>query len=87
MDKELRRKRLYYQSCHRGSKEMDIVFIRFADGVLPSLNEAEMDMYEALLQEQDVDLWRWFTNEAPLPPELNNAVWHKLVEINAKAFR
>lgn len=78
-------KRLYYQSWHRGCKETDLLLGRFADTALPTLSATELDQYEALLDEQDSDIWKWFSHELPLPAEHNNTVWEKLVTINAEA--
>lgn len=83
--RENRIKRLYYQSWHRGCKETDLLLGRFADAVLPGLTDAELDQYEALLNEQDSDIWKWFSHELPLPPEHDNSIWQLLVSINAKA--
>lgn len=83
--RENRIKRLYYQSWHRGCKETDLLLGRFADSALPALSDAELAQYEALLNEQDSDIWKWFTHELPLPAEHNNGIWQKLVRINAEA--
>lgn len=63
-----RRKRLYFRSWHRGVKEADILLGNFADKHLNSLSEAQLDRYEDLIQEQDVDILAWITGSAP-PPE------------------
>jgi antitoxin CptB len=73
MDRETRLKRLHYRSSHRGNKEMDIVFTRFAEHGLEGLSAAELDDYEALLDEADSDLWDWVTGK-PAP-----ARYHALI--------
>jgi antitoxin CptB len=83
--RENRIKRLYYQSWHRGCKETDLLLGRFANAALPTLNDSELDAYEALLAEEDSTIWKWFSNELPLAPEHNNRIWQLLVEINQKA--
>jgi antitoxin CptB len=72
------RKRLLYQSTYRGSKEMDILLARFAEDKLDSLSEEELLEYEALLQEEDVDLYKWFTGQEK--PPINNKIMQKLLE-------
>lgn len=85
-DRATRIKRLHYRSWHRGCKETDLLFGRFADEVLPTLDDAALDQYEAILEEQDADLWPWFCGQAPLPERyLNHPVWDALVEVNRKA--
>lgn len=83
--RENRIKRLYYQSWHRGCKETDLLFGRFADTALPKLDDAGLDQYESLLAEDDGNLWKWFSGELPLPADLDTPIWKLLVEINAKA--
>lgn len=78
-------KRLYYQSWHRGCKETDLLFGRFADAALPNLDDTGLDQYEALLAEDDGNLWKWFSGEQPLPEDLKTPIWDLLVSINAEA--
>lgn len=61
-----RRRRLYYRSWHRGCKETDVILGRFADTALADLPEDMLDLYEELLEEQDLDIWNWLTGSAPL---------------------
>ncbi len=57
------RKKLYFRSCHRGMKEMDIIFSRFAEKVLPSLPDKDLEDYECLLDLSDNDLLSWVTKQ------------------------
>ena len=43
--KQARLRKLEYRSRHRGIREMDIVFGRFAEHVLDGLSDAELDDY------------------------------------------
>ncbi len=64
-----RKKKLYFRSCHRGIKEMDIIFSQFAEAVLPDLAESELDAYERLLELPDTDLFNWATGRLEVPKE------------------
>ncbi|MEZ5722584.1 MAG: succinate dehydrogenase assembly factor 2 [Paracoccaceae bacterium] len=64
---EARLKRLSMRSHRRGTKEMDIILARFADDRLDGLDAATLDSYEALLEENDQDLYLWVTGQAPAP--------------------
>ena len=66
-EKDRRIKRLKYRANHRGIKEMDIILGRFANDRLDTLNEDEIDTFEALMEEHDRDLLIWFTGEAEFP--------------------
>ncbi|MAE50509.1 MAG: succinate dehydrogenase assembly factor 2 [Micavibrio sp.] len=62
------RKRLIFRSEHRGTKEMDLLLGSFAKKHVPEFNEQELREYEALLEENDPDLYNWIT-EQETPPE------------------
>jgi len=66
---ELKRKRLLYQSAHRGTKESDLLLGAFARAHLAGFNVAQLERYEALLDESDNDLFDWITGRAPPPAE------------------
>ncbi|WGF89427.1 succinate dehydrogenase assembly factor 2 [Marinivivus vitaminiproducens] len=70
----VRRKRLTHASRYRGFLESDLFFGRFADQHLHSLDKAQLDRYEALLQENDHDLFAWIAGRQPVPPEHDNDV-------------
>ncbi|WP_265500297.1 FAD assembly factor SdhE [Paracoccus beibuensis] len=58
---ENRLKRLHMRSWRRGMKEMDLILGRFADDCLSELGDAELDLYERMLGENDQDLYLWVT--------------------------
>lgn len=60
-ENEARLKRLQMRSWRRGMKEMDLILGPFADSHLAGLAPAELDLYEALLEENDQDLYPWIT--------------------------
>ncbi len=73
-DVENRRKRLHFRCWHRGTREADLFIGSFADRYLPEFNAEELDQFEALLCENDVDIYNWMTEREPVPPEHDNAV-------------
>ena len=62
---ETRLKRLRIRSWRRGTKEMDLLLGPFADQALADLAEAQLDAYEALLSENDQDLYAWMSGTTP----------------------
>jgi antitoxin CptB len=62
---EARLKRLSMRSHRRGTREMDLVLGPFAVARLPDLTATELDLYEALLEENDQDLYLWIASRAP----------------------
>lgn len=71
---EHRLKRLQMRSMRRGTKEMDILLVRYTDARLAALSPAELDAYEALLSENDQDLYQWISGQAPAPVEHTDMV-------------
>lgn len=66
---ETRLRRLRMRSWRRGMKEMDLILGPFADGPLAGLDAALMADYEALMDENDQDLYRWITARLDGRPE------------------
>jgi antitoxin CptB len=76
--REIRLKRLKIRSWHRGTQEMDLLLGRFADAELERLSDRELDLFEAILAEEDQDLYAWITGERPWPTSLNNLLTDRL---------
>ena len=66
-EREHRLKRLAIRSWRRGTKEMDLILGRFWDREGASLDPASLDLYEALLSENDQDLYLWVSGQSPAP--------------------
>jgi len=69
-----RRKRLMFRSRHMGTAENDILFGGFAERYLADLSEAQLERYEALLEENDIDLFNWVTGKEKAPAALDHDV-------------
>ena len=65
--RETRLRRLAMRSMRRGIKEMDVILSRYAELHLADLDEAMLDSYDALLRENDHDLYYW-TSGVQEPP-------------------
>lgn len=66
---EARVKRLHMRSMRRGTKEMDLILMRFAAARLAQMDGPALDAYEALLSENDQDLYQWVSGQAEAPGE------------------
>ncbi|WP_284165796.1 succinate dehydrogenase assembly factor 2 [Frigidibacter sp. SD6-1] len=62
-----RLKRLHMRSWRRGTKEMDLILGPYADAHLAAMGPEALDLYEALLGENDQDLYPWITGGAASP--------------------
>lgn len=75
---DTRRKRMLFRARHRGIKEMDILLGSFADRHLAGFDAAELDVFEALLEESDHDLLAWIVGDTPVPARADSAVFQRL---------
>ncbi|MBU2992806.1 succinate dehydrogenase assembly factor 2 [Octadecabacter sp. 1_MG-2023] len=64
---DVMRKRLHMRSIRRGIKEMDIILMAFSEAHLADLDEPQLQQYDALLSENDHDLYQWVTGQVVEP--------------------
>lgn len=76
---EKRRKRLLYQSRHRGTKESDLFLGAFADHYLQNFTAEQLTEYDAILAETDDVLFNWIYGRAKPPPARNGRVMRLLL--------
>ncbi len=78
---ENKRKQLIFRSNHRGTKEMDLIMGTFANQNVPNFTQEELNEYEALLTENDPDLYNWLTKKEPATDKVAAmGVFQKLME-------
>ena len=68
MTRDDRLKRLRFRAWHRGTKEADMLIGGYFDAQHEDWTMEQIDWFEALLQEQDVDIMAWAIGTAA-PPE------------------
>ncbi|WP_113319909.1 succinate dehydrogenase assembly factor 2 [Rhizobium sp. 1399] len=73
-----RRRRILFRCWHRGIREMDLVFGQFAENELPTMSEAELDEFEAIMAEEDNDLVRWIMGTWPTPEHLKTPMFARI---------
>jgi antitoxin CptB len=81
---ENRRKRLLFRAQRRGFKEVDLIFGAYAEAELAGLDEAGLDMFEALLAVPDQDVYAWLRGAEPVPPVHDNGVFAGLKKMCAQ---
>ncbi|MBA5724002.1 succinate dehydrogenase assembly factor 2 [Liberibacter sp. Z1] len=74
----LRCRRIVYRCWRRGTREMDLILGRFTDREIANLSEVELDMLESLLDEDDGNLFKWFTGMEPIPEHLRTPIFDKI---------
>ena len=68
--RETRLKRLKIRSWRRGTREMDMILGPYFDACSEGLDDATLDTYEALLSENDQDLYAWISGRDTPPDAL-----------------
>ena len=79
-DLDPRRRKALFRSWHRGMREMDLVLGSFADEHIGELTDAELDIYEALLDEADPELFKWVTGEKPTPADHETHLFRRIID-------
>lgn len=67
MDRETRLRRLAFRAWHRGTREADYMIGGFFDRYGKDWSDAELDWFETLIEEQDVDIMAWAIGTQPVP--------------------
>ncbi len=73
-DLDTQRKRLYFRSIRRGTKESDLVIGGFAEANLSQMDAGRLDQFEALLERNDPEVLSWIIGLAEAPAEFDNEV-------------
>lgn len=72
-------KRLKMRSMRRGIKEMDVILQPFAERNLEGMDEALLGLYDALLSENDHDLYQWVSGQVA-PPDRYAALIRQITD-------
>ena len=80
----IRRKKIYYQSNHRGTKEADIIIGGFVKKYLNTMTTTELDQLEELLSMSDPDLMQWLNGQEVPEKIFKTTLWKKIVRFKNK---
>lgn len=78
MDNTHRLKRLGFRAWHRGTREADYLIGGFFDTCSPGWGTAEIDWFEELLEEDDVDVMAWAIKTQPVPERFQGALMDRM---------
>ena len=82
MDRQDRIKRLRFRAHHRGVREADMMIGGFFDANHDGWSEADMDWFEALLEEQDADVMGWAIGTLPVPARWQGEMMRRLQSLD-----
>jgi antitoxin CptB len=74
------RKKLIYQSWHRGCKETDIILGDFAKDSIHHLSTEELYLYQEFLSEDDWDIYAWIVGREEAPKKYQSWLISKIIE-------
>ena len=75
---EIRRRQLHFRATHRGFKEADAILGAFAALHLAELDEQELEIFAALLEVPDHELYDWLRGAASVPHLHDTPVFARL---------
>ena len=74
--------RARFRAWHRGTREADFMIGGFFDRHNPSWSEADLVWFEALLEEDDVDIMAWALGAAEAPEEFAGPLMQALKRLD-----
>lgn len=84
-NRDTRVRRALYRAHHRGTKEMDWLVGRYADGRIADMTDEELSAFENMLQLPDPDLYRWIMEDPADAPDAIAAHMNAIREFNKVA--
>ncbi len=82
MDRNARLKRLRFRAWHRGIREADLLIGGFFDRHHQDWSDEETGWFEALLEEQDVDILAWAIGTAAVPERFAGDMMNRLKRLD-----
>lgn len=87
MNRDIRLKRLAYRAWHRGTMEADLMIGGFVDAYAAGWDDDELAWFEALLDEQDVDIMAWAIGTQEVPERYAGAMMGAMQRLDAVGVR
>ena len=79
---EQRLARAKFRSWHRGTREADYMIGGFYDRYHAAWGETELVWFEALLDEDDVDVMAWALKTQPAPPRFEGDLMRAMQQLD-----
>lgn len=81
---ENRLKRIRMRAWHRGTKEMDLILGRYTDDRLAAMTVDQLDHLEALMGENDQDLYQWVSGQVAAPAHFAELIAEIAAHVGAR---
>lgn len=83
---DYRRRKIRFRAWHRGMREVDLILGSFADAEIAVLDESELDLFEALMNEPDADIYKWLIGEEAVPTRHDTLLFARILGHRAAAM-
>jgi antitoxin CptB len=70
--------RIRFRAWRRGFREADLILGPFADAYASAMTEAELDRFEALMDQPDHDIFGWIMGALAVPPAFDDDILARL---------
>ena len=77
-DDDARLRKLRFRAWRRGFREADLILGPFADSHVATFSPAELDWFEALLEQPDQDLYGWIVGTIPTPAAYDGEIMSRI---------
>lgn len=78
MERDARLRRTRYRAWHRGTREADFMIGGYFDNFSADWSDAQLGWFEALLEEQDVDIMAWAIGTQEVPDRFAGAMMERM---------
>ena len=82
MDHDARISRAKFRAWHRGTREADFLVGGFFDRYHAGWGDEELAWFEALLEEQDVDILAWALRAQPVPHQYSGHLMRAMQKLD-----
>lgn len=72
---EHRLKKIRLRAWRRGFREADLILGPFADKHVPTMTSAQLDAFEALMEEADQDIYDWYLGKTPVADHIDPEIF------------
>lgn len=75
---DARLKKLRFRAWHRGFVEADLILGPYADAYVGAMSAAQLDSFEALLEQNCHDIYAWIIGSAETPDQFRSDVMEQI---------
>lgn len=76
--------RLLYRAKQRGFLELDLLVGSWAESHVPQMDAAALQAFQEVLVQENPDMFKWLTGQAPAPPEMHHNAVFKVSTLRAQ---